>query len=53
MDLVAGAKILHDRLAGLTPPEPPEAPPPPEPDAPAAAPTVVGRIASWIGFRKR
>ena len=53
MDLVAGAKILHERLAGLSPPEPPEAPPEPEPEPVAASPSVVVRIAGWIGFRRR
>jgi hypothetical protein len=54
MDLVAGAKILHERLAGLTPPDPPAAPPQPEPEPVAAPPNaVVARIAGWVGFRRR
>ena len=53
MDLVAGAKILHERLAGLTLPDPPEKPPEPEAAPLVASPSVVVRIATWVGFRRR
>jgi hypothetical protein len=54
MDLVAGAKILHERLAGLEPPAPPEAPQetPAEPAQQAPA-GIVGRVASWVGLLRR
>jgi hypothetical protein len=54
MDLVAGAKILHERLAGLEPPAPPEAPQeaPAEPVQQAAA-GIAGRVAAWVGFLRR
>jgi hypothetical protein len=51
MDLVAGAKILHERL-GQTPPAPPEAPPVKR-DPAEAAPTIRARIAGRVRLRRK
>jgi hypothetical protein len=54
MDLVAGAKILHERLAGLVPPVPPEAPQEAATEPVQQAPAgIVGRVAAWSGFLRR